>query len=907
MNHLCRISITIACLIQILNAQAPDTLWTKTYGGISRDWSNVIQQTGDGGYIIAGNTISFGDANGNGDIWLIKTDAAGDTAWTKTFGGTDLERGYSVQQTSDEGYVLTGYTRTYGAGSYDVWLIKTDATGDTVWTKTFGGSNGDTGNSVRQTSDGGYIIAGYTQSYGEGDRDAWLIKTDASGDILWTKTFGGVNYDYASSVQQTSDGGYILSGFTKSKGAGLFDAWLIRTDTAGDTLWTRTFGGTGDDHGNAVQQTADGGYIIVGHTNSYGAGSDDGWLIKTDASGNMIWTKIFGGSNNDYFFFAHQTTDGGYIISGRTESYGDVNSDVWLIKTDATGDTVWTKTVGGSGEDGGSCVQQTSDGGYIVTGYTYSFGAGQENVWLIRLAPEDARGLVAHYPFNGNSNDESGNGNDGTVNGATLTTDRFGNASSAYSFDGVDDNIIINPISNFPSTEITASFWMLSSDTTHLGTPLSYASSTAENMFLVVDYKNFEINVNNVSSDDIGVSANDGTWRHIAVTWKSLGGEVIVYKDGLLSFSGTLSAGASMENGGSLVFGQEQDIVGGGFQSNQAFIGVLDDIRIYNRVLTEREIQQLYHDGGWDLVGEPLITSIEDVPEDQGRHVFVNWRASEWDHIIGLITQYGIWEQDLEDKWVSLGNTPALQDTAYTYLASTFKDSTDQGIYWNTFKLTAHTSDPKMYFTSAVDSGYSVDNIFPAVPEGLLAVVPAVGVIQLTWSDPVDEDFGHFRVHRSTTADFDPSGSEPLAMMIEPFFIDTTVITSETYYYRVSAVDANGNESDYSDVASATALEIDEAGSIPDEFALHANYPNPFNPVSTIRYDLPQATPVSLIVYDVLGREVIRLVDGYMEPSFHQVQWQGKDQYGRTVPSGIYIAQLVTPEYSKTIKMVLLK
>jgi hypothetical protein len=362
--------------------RAPVEEWSQTFGGSDYEWGNSVAQTSDGGYITAGTTYSYGA--GNGDIWLIKTDADGDEEWDELFGGSGVEYGEAVAETSDGGYIVVGSTMSYGAGHSDVWLIKTDADGSEEWNQTFGGSDEDHGNSVVQTSDGGYIIAASTQSYGAGSSDIWLIKTDASGNEQWSELFGGSEWDFGHSVAQISGGGYIIGGYTESYGAGNGDVWLIKTDASGNEQWNETFGGSSYDYGYSAAETSD-GYIITGYTQSYGAGSADVWLIKTDADGSEQWNQTFGGSGADFGYSVIQTTDGGYIVVGYTYSYGAGSADVWLIKTDADGSEEWNQTFGGSEYDGGYSVAQTSDGGYIVSGDTGSYGNGGSDIWLIKL------------------------------------------------------------------------------------------------------------------------------------------------------------------------------------------------------------------------------------------------------------------------------------------------------------------------------------------------------------------------------------------------------------------------------------------------------------------------------------------------------------------------------------------
>ncbi|MEI7727278.1 MAG: T9SS type A sorting domain-containing protein, partial [Bacteroidota bacterium] len=277
-----------------------------------------------------------------------------------------------------------GYTNSFGVGNNDVYLIRTDANGNTIWSKAYGGPGLDFGYTLTQTTDGGFIVAGNTDN-GAGNGDIYLLKVGSNGDTIFTKTYGGTGIDRASSVQQTSDGGLIIGGYTNSFGAGGNDFYLLKTNSNGIVSWAKTYGGTGGDNGNCVQQTADGGYIFVGNTMSFGAGANDVYLIKTDVSGTPVWSKTFGGASAEYGNSVQQTTNGGYIVAGYSASF----TGVYLIQTDGSGNTLWSKTFAGAAFDWGSSVQQTSDGGFVIGGYTLSFGAGKMDISLIKT---DANG-----------------------------------------------------------------------------------------------------------------------------------------------------------------------------------------------------------------------------------------------------------------------------------------------------------------------------------------------------------------------------------------------------------------------------------------------------------------------------------------------------------------------------------
>jgi len=404
---------------------APSIAWQNALGGSANESGYDIQQTADGGYIMVGQTFSNdGDVSGNHgsyDVWAVKLDDMGNLTWQKALGGANIDVANAVQQTSDGGYIMVGLTFSNDGdvsgnhGQSDVWVVKLDDLGNLSWQKTLGGSGDDHGWDIQQTSDGGYIAVGTTMSNNgdvsgnHGGFDVWVVKLDMMGNFAWQKAFGGISTEFGQAIGQSIDGGYILVGLTYSNDGdvsgnhGSSDVWIIKLDETGNLIWQKTLGGSGEDSGNAILQTSDGGYTVTGYTESNDGdvsgnhGGFDAWVVKLDIMGNFAWQKAFGGSGMDKAVDIEQTSDGGYIMTGFTESNdGDISgnygsADMWVLKVDVIGNLLWQKTLGGANIDIAYAVQQTSDEGFILAGSSDSnnghvFGNhGLQDTWVVKL------------------------------------------------------------------------------------------------------------------------------------------------------------------------------------------------------------------------------------------------------------------------------------------------------------------------------------------------------------------------------------------------------------------------------------------------------------------------------------------------------------------------------------------
>ena len=367
---------------------APVTTWARTYGSSQAEAAWCVEATQDGGYAVAGWSESV--AGSAMSAWVLKLDQLGGVQWQKAYASAWV-LGSFISQTPQGEYALAGYTSASGAGGMDYWVARLYASGEIAWQKTYGGARDETAVSVIPTQDGGFLAAGETQSFGAGDWDIWLVKLADSGEVQWQKTLGGPAIDTTSAdpVVQTSDGGYVVIGRTQSFGAGGYDFWVLKLSAQGEIQWQRAYGGPLDDEAKAVRATSDGGYIVAGHSQSFGSAGWDVWLVKLSAQGEILWQKVLGGGGNDLAWSVVEGPDQGYVAAADTRSFGAGDQDAWLVKFDQDGSLAWQKTYGGPWHDGSGSVRPAADGGYVLAGETRS---SANRPFDVRVLKTDAMG-----------------------------------------------------------------------------------------------------------------------------------------------------------------------------------------------------------------------------------------------------------------------------------------------------------------------------------------------------------------------------------------------------------------------------------------------------------------------------------------------------------------------------------
>ena len=417
--------ITILLLVISTSLFSQNIEWETNLGGSIDDTAYSIKQTNDGGYIVAGFSMSTnGDVGGNNgslDLWIVKLDNTGILVWETNLGGSTIDNAYSIQQTTDNGYIVAGSSGSNDGdvggnnGQNDFWIVKLDSTGSLVWETNLGGSNLDIARSIEQTTDSGYIVAGSSNSTNgdvggnNGANDFWIVKLDSTGSLVWETNLGGSNDDFAHSIEQTTDGGFIVAGRSESANGdvggnnGGIDFWIVKLDSTGILVWETNLGGSNWDEASSIEQTTDEGYIVTGLSFSNDGdvggnnGNSDYWIVKLDSTGSLVWETNLGGNSTDEAYSIAQTTDGGYIVAGYSFSIdGDVGGnygqkDYWILKLDSTGNLVWETNIGGSDNDIARSIEQTTDGGYIIAGSSSSINNdvggnnGANDFWIVKL------------------------------------------------------------------------------------------------------------------------------------------------------------------------------------------------------------------------------------------------------------------------------------------------------------------------------------------------------------------------------------------------------------------------------------------------------------------------------------------------------------------------------------------
>jgi len=410
----------------------PAIQWQKNYGGNNAERATSTKQTSDGGYIVAGYTLSNnGDVVGHRsseDYWVLKLDANGNIVWKRIYGGNNSDRCYAVQQTTDGGYILAGTSNSTDGnisnprGGFDMWIVKLNSTGNIVWKRNFGGSDDDAAYSIDQLNSGAYIVAGESKSQtndidnNKGGYDFWILKLSATGNLLWEKNYGGSSDESAKSVHECTDGSIVVAGETTSNdydvsnNKGGYDFWVLRLNSSGNIRWKNTYGGTSNDNAYSVTQIANGNLVVVGETESNNGnvpnnkGGDDFWVLNLRGNGTVAWSKTYGGEADDNGRHIRETADGAVVVVGKSESSsGDVSGhkgghDFWVVKIrKTTGNIEWQKSLGGFDNDFGYGIDVTADGSQVIVGESESSDGdlnnnkGNADYWIVKLTASGQR------------------------------------------------------------------------------------------------------------------------------------------------------------------------------------------------------------------------------------------------------------------------------------------------------------------------------------------------------------------------------------------------------------------------------------------------------------------------------------------------------------------------------------
>jgi hypothetical protein len=931
----------------IINLYAQPTTWQNYWGGYNLETGKAIQQTSDGGFIIAGGTYSFGA--GSTDMYLIKTDSLGNTQWTRTYGGPGDELANSVRQTRGGGYILAGLTSSYGAGGYDIYLIRTNSQGDTLWTKTYGGINDELAVCLQITHDHGYIIVKSEPS---------LIKTDSLGNLLWEKScpiYPTAWYENeASWVKQTIDGGYIITGHRRyiRFSPQPYDIFLVKTNPFGDTLWTQMYQESLDDYAYSVEQTSDGHYLIAGITESYGAGGSDAWLIKTDALGNRIWSQAYGGRYEDYGSFIRLTSDDNYLLGGTTDNFSPNRYDVWLVKTDTTGVILGWRTAGGTMEEYGLAGQQTADGGYVIAGTTESFGAGATDVYAAKLNITEPQSpllqkLNEKFDF---------------YDGPALLPDIYTYPTQSQKMPTNDPSLLdqndlwvllcypakISLMSdNQINGEIDLNDWYRyasginsdewSFDLSSLG---GYLPSDVEKILTIFLQFNYQTGPWVLPADPIrqsngAIDTVSASYR-INYNGKSAGtcGMTLWYDDQLQDLRVQVSD-YIMDLSDSIAL--PELLVS--FDTTQIKIPLIPDSvqAIYFKTFTPYQLRSMAKlkvpdtqnpfPTINDLIPQSFLLSYQ-VKTEIGYHLTL--QAPFMDFNIDTLGDLNVLLELVLSTYDFLPGEVIESPIFPTQLSYSEIEIFPPLInWWIHNDLETPFVENSLHYAHSLGQGEVQSTLPDSAFQSHHLVILAEGPIDLELTDPESLIVNKFFNPISNTIYVEddvngdqqqddlillpygkPNDDYQVQVVAEPGASPNDTYTLQAAYDdTILALAQNVLISNIPTIPyniGPLFIGIEDSQNekpIPEKFILYHNYPNPFNPVTTIEFDLPKASKVYLKVFNILGEEVTTLVSDRLSAGSYSYEWSRP----AGIASGVYLYRLQAGNYVETRKMMLMK
>jgi len=901
-KSLLTLALTLA-LVSSAHAQ-PDSLWSRAYGGRSDEVCESLIQTADGGFALAGWTESFGA--GGRDFWLVRTDENGDSLWSRTYGGENDDECQSFVLLEDGGYALAGYTESFGAGGEDFWLVRMDENGDSLWSRSFGEGANERCNALVQTADGGYALAGHTS---DGSYDFWLLRTDEDGDSLWSHTYGGRSLDLCFALVQTADGGFALAGYTTSFGGGERNFWLVRTDANGDSLWSRSYGGEEYDDCRSLLQTADGGFALLGYTNSYGAGGNDFWLVRTDEEGEIIWSQTFGGRNAEQAYAIIQVTDGGFTLAGTTGSFGAGRTDFWLVRTDENGDSLWSRTYGGRYLEECYSILEITDGEYALAGYSYQWDM---EFWLVKCGP--SKTLTGTVVVN-----QTGE----PIGGAMVS---------------IPDLRIETTTDVLGRFRLEKVIW----DTVYVH--IEARGYTTIDRLEVIFSDTFELDIEirmlhpeiDISPDFVDISVPEGNTQETPLQISNPG-------DGLLAFSicaysdkpprsmWEQTQGANISNMvndnllQAALFFQDNFWIAGGFE---------EDGRHYLYRLSHYfDLRNGYRQSSWSSFGWRNLTC-----DDEYLYAVDSAYIAQISPDDGMVTGVSIpspvnpttavtWDPDRQVFWISdvtsdIYGVDRDGTTVYTIqnsdrfrIAGMFYF----GDYANGFPLYVLSNDPSgviRLFRLNLQTGEAqvVADLAAARGEQAGGCSLTNQLFPFTWSLLVQmqsDGADILRIYKAgddlfwlavTPTEGQVEAGEALDITLA---LDATGLVVDSSYYAHIQFEHNTPVEGPIWLDVTISVEPNSVGSevtIPLHFGLEAVFPNPFNSMATITCDLPEAASVTLSAYDLNGREVAAIFSGKLTAGQQRILWDASG-----LSSGIYLVKLQSAGNVRTARVALVR